>query len=356
MKERLKKYDNEIYTIPYWKGNSVYHESLTFINYANSKPKASLLFKPSEIISLRSSSLEIEYIEGKDFIVENNWIIVIEGSRIPVIVESDLYTEEASFPSKSCDKNYAYFSNGSLLEKQISVTYKHSDKWDGYIPQYCGEMLPKTVSKLKNREPLKIAFIGDSITALGDISGSQNCKPFMPRYSEMVTERMRTLSGSNIEYINLAIGGTSSNKYLEDEDMKNQVHAFKPDLVFIAYGMNDGGWLNSEKFTANISAIINDIKSKLPEAEFILISTVVPNKDACWANRSPVYIFQDDYEKAMEKLEQKGICVARINTIYNYLERKKGFWSMTATGLNHPNDFTVRMYTHTILQMIFEEI
>ena len=352
MIERLKKYDNEIYTIPYWQGNTIYHETLVFVKNGTDNPRAKLLFNPTEIISFRSSSLENEFELEKDYLIDGNEIILTDNTSIPIIQEDELYTEEENFPSKSSEKYYNYFGGGSLWVRTVSVTYKHNGKWTGHIPEYCGDKLPFVTNKIKNKQSLKIAFIGDSITALGDISGSQNCKPYMPRYSEILVERIKTLTGASIEYKNLAIGGTYSTRYLEDEAMQSEVHNFSPDLVFIAYGMNDGCWANAETFTQNISKIIDNIKAHQPTAEFILISTVLPNKDACWKNRNLLFRFQNDYESEMLKLETKGICVARITSIYNYLEENKGFLSLSATGFNHPNDFTVRTYAQAILQML----
>ena len=354
MLNRLSKYDNEIYTAPYWENDTVFHELLVFIRKNDDLPRAKLLYKPTEILAVKSATLEMEYIEGEDFTVENNEIILTKNSKIPIVDESELYTDSDSFPSKTTDKFYNYFNECSLFKREVAVTYKHNEKWLGYIPKYCGDILPRTTSMLKNKEPIKIAFIGDSITELGDISGSQKCAPFMPRYSEMVIERISSLIGTEIKYENVAVGGTSSDNFLKNEAIRNTIYNLEPDLVFIAYGMNDGGWIKPDIFVENIKAIIYDLKAKFPSCEFILISTVIPNRDACWSNQSPIYIYQSDYEKAMEILEEKGIALARITSIYSYMENIKGFYGMTATGINHPNDFTVRVYAQTILKMLFE--
>ena len=60
----------------------------------------------------------------------------------------------------------------------------------------------------------------------------------------------------------------------------------------------------------------------------------------------------DEFYQLIFEVANDGICVARITSIYNYLEEIKGFLALSATGFNHPNDFTVRTYAQTILKML----
>lgn len=351
----LDSYDNEIYVNPYWGGNTIYHEPITFIKNGNGDVKASLLFEPEEIFSFRASTLDIEYKKGKDFIVNGKEIILTPDSNIPFIEYNRLFCDEKTFPNRNGDRYYKYLGGGEIALKQVAVSYKHSEKWDGYVPQYAGDFLPYVCKKLKNKEKLHITFVGDSITANGDISSISKIKPFMPRYPDMTVSALKRITGADITFDNFAIGGTVSEDFFKNEKVLNNAVNSHPDLLVIAYGMNDGTSVPVNTFKENIQKIFLKVKECNPECECIAISTIIPNTDACWVNHIPVFNFQDKYENALDELEKIGFAVARMTSVYKYLEEKKSFYSLTANGINHPNDFTVRAYAQTLISMLIPD-
>lgn len=350
----LNAYNNEIYTYPFWQGNTIYHESIMFITEKGEAPKAKLLFCPEEIITVRSSDLKTEYKEGRDYILSGNEITVPEGSCIPIINKQELYCEEKSFPSRDKERYYAYLGGSKLLTKQVAVTYHHKDNWQGYVPKFSGELLPRVTKKLTKGENVKITFVGDSITAMGDISGTVGIEPFMPKYPDMLREKLENVCGCEIEMKNFAIGGTVSHDFFANETVCNSAVNSQPDLLVIAYGMNDGsGWgVKPTDFANNIKKIADFVCEKNPECEIIAVSTLVPNTDACWADGNPIYGYQDKYEEELLKMEKQGFAVARMTSVYKYLKEKKDFYSMTGNGINHPNDFVVRAYAQTLFAML----
>ena len=130
------------------------------------------------------------------------------------------------------------------------VTYTHNDSWNGFIPKFSGQLLPRVTDKISKKEKIKITFVGDSITANGDISGSAGIKPFMPKYPDMLKEKLESVCKCNIEMKNFSIGGTVSRDFFTDEEVCYSTVSSQPDLLIIAYGMNDGsGWgVNTEGF------------------------------------------------------------------------------------------------------------
>lgn len=348
----LDKYDNETYLKPYWCEDTIYHEAVTFIKKNEEYAVASLLFEPTEIISLRSSTLEQEYILGKDYTVNGKEIIVTKDSKIPTIDYDELFCNEKSFPSKTSDKHYKYIGNADIILKQVAITYKHSGKWNGYVPTFSGKLLPRTCKKLKNGEKLHITFIGDSITVTGDTSGMSHVAPFMPRYPEMTAQALKRITDCDITFDNFAIAGTSSVNFFNNKDLSGKASDSSPDLLIIAYGMNDS--IDADDFKDNIKNIYLTVREKNPDCECIAVSTLVPNRDACWEGGAPIYKYQDKYESALLSLEETGFAVAHMTSIYKYLEENKGFYSLTGNGINHPNDFVVRAYAQTLVTMLAE--
>ena len=120
--------------------------------------------------------------------------------------------------------------------------------------------------------------------------------------------------------------------------------------------MNDGsGWgVNTENFKQNIKKIADYVCESNPECEVIAVSTIVPNTDACWTDGNPIYGYQDKYEEVLLELEKEGLAIAKMTSVYKYLEENKGFYSLTGNGINHPNDFVVRAYAQVLTDMLWE--
>lgn len=352
--ENLDRYDNDIFTRPFWVGNMMYHEPIIFFNDEKGViSKGKLLFKPEDIVSIRSSSLEVEYENGKDYFLENGRICIPACSRIPIMNREELFSEKTLFPSRDRKHFYEYLG-GKILPKQVAVTYRHHDAWQGPIIKERSDLLPRVTAMLAKGEDVKITFVGDSITANGDTSGSEGIKPFMPKYPDMIEERLRTICTGKITMQNFAIGGTMSRDFFQNETVANNTILSKPDLLVIAYGMNDGGGLGVQPtdFKNMIRRIAKYVCEKNPNCEVIAVSTIIPNTDACWESGNTVACYQEHYEASLLPLEQKGFAVAPMTSVYRYLELKKGFYSLTGNGINHPNDFVVRAYAQTLLTML----
>ena len=121
--------------------------------------------------------------------------------------------------------------------------------------------------------------------------------PFMPPISTMVTAQLKkSYDNNNITEINTSVGGMHSE--WGKEQAAERVAKYNPDLVIIGFGMNDSGLtvevngaksaVDVARYEANIRAIITSVRSKNPNAEFILVSTTVPNPDcAGWTVWQP---------------------------------------------------------------------
>lgn len=78
---------------PFWLSNTMEGESVLFIKGDGvARPKASLLFPPTKILSVGSASGKAAYVEGQDYIWQrgSNEITLPAGSRIPFRTPQDL--------------------------------------------------------------------------------------------------------------------------------------------------------------------------------------------------------------------------------------------------------------------------
>ena len=113
-----------------------------------------------------------------------------------------------------------------------------------------------------------------------------------------------------------------------------------------AIGMNDGsGRRPPEEFAALTQSIMADVRAKKPEAEFLLVSSICPNREAC------LYGNQEDYPAALAALCGNGTVLANVTAVHQELLKRKRYMDMTGNNVNHPNDYLHRIYAQVLMAL-----
>ncbi len=170
----------------------------------------------------------------------------------------------------------------TITKYQITVTYEHDGGWDGEIPIYQGTKFKNFLTKLERKEPVTFLFYGDSITVGCNASGTEyggNIKPYMPNFATLVVDELSSIYETKINYVNAAVGGMNTDWGVEN--VHERVCKYASDLVIIGFGMNDFG-LSPTEFIEKIKNIISEVKKIVPNCEFIVCSTTVPNPASTW--------------------------------------------------------------------------
>ena len=348
------KYNVEAYTAPFYRDTVVYQESaMIVLNEDGSFPDISLLYPIEEIISVRSSALDVEYTEGKDFSVVDGKLHILPKTSMPYLRYDEMYLDSpvANQSWASADGGYLFSVEGKgFHSRQISITYKHAEvSYDGFVQSYKGDLLPQTMKKLSNKEQIKVAFIGDSITYGLNVSGPINAAPFTPSWAAMTVEALNAVYGQNVTFKNFAVSGTTASWGIEQMD--SVVIPSQPDLLVIAFGMNDGaGNVTADIFASELSAMIKKMKDANPDCEILLVSTTLPNPEIPEA-----YKTQPDYEVAMLELEETGVAVVQMTSTHRDLLKYKNFYDISGSNLNHPNDFLARIYAQSLIAALIED-
>lgn len=341
---------NEMMT-PFWNSDTMYGESLLMVSENGSPAAASLLFNPDEVLSVMNSHLDIQYREGVDWTLEGRTLKLLPGSSIPFMQEQEFYPaapeEGESFPRVG--GGYVLFHEGTFFhDHQITVTYKHSDKWSGSIPQCKKSLLPETVKRLKSGKPFRLALYGDSIAYGANASGMMGAPPYLPNWGNLVSMKLQHYYKSPVAFINPSVGGMNS--VWGKENVEKLVAAENPDLAIIAFGMNDGtGQIPPDEFIGNITAIMASIREKCPGTEYILVASILPNHETFFWGQ------QENYLPELQKLEGPGCAIADMTSIHRELLRHKKLRDMTGNNINHPNDFLTRWYAQVISRTIIGE-
>jgi lysophospholipase L1-like esterase len=170
----------------------------------------------------------------------------------------------------------------------------------------------------------------------------------MPPYGLLVARGLESYYGREIKYENLSVGGKTSDWGVQVVD---DVSRHRPDLVIIAFGMNDASThMPADQYQRNIKRIMEGVLRLNPGAEFILVSTMVGNPE--WTASSMEH-YQAYREKLFE-LQSDSVAVADMTSVWMEFLKHKTLLDITGNGVNHPNDFGHRTYAQVILSLLSE--
>ena len=386
--EELLAYDSfnlNAYMKPVWKGKYMYNETVMFVGMDD---QASLLYTPDEILSVTSYDLKTTYEKGKDYDVVDGKLVLLEGTRIPVI-SFDQYYHEKEIPGMPAQlqvkldgkKYFVYWGEGDTMTKwQVAVTYTHSQTWEGFKPEN-SDQCTKLIAKMEAGEDVTMIFYGDSITFGATSSSGAGVHPYAPPYTQMFTQYLAqkygytikyvntgltgacvppaedTVFGTNgtITYINPAVGGWTSadgfNKF--NEYVKPFVEQYGCDFFLLAFGMNDAGNTPKNEQKA-IKKIADELYALKPEAEMLLVATMIPNPEAINGWYGNQHRFEDVFVAlANDYVEEgKSCAVAKMTSMSQRILENKRFRDHTGNNINHPNDFLGRLYAQVVFQTV----
>ncbi len=341
---------------PVWDTDTVWNETLIMLREENGTAAAPLLYTPEKILDVTNAACNETYTEGKDwFLLEDGSFCLTPESRIFAFTRAELYPTQPipgnSFPMP--DGNLL-FGEGSMFHDRkicISYTVKACD-WPGVTPVSARDRLPHTFAALDSAAPLHILLYGDSISAGGNASLYIAADPYQPPFGELFGVGMSRRFASPIRFTNTAVGGRETEWGIRWA--KHLVNSYAPDLVLLAFGMNDA-CKTPEEFVANTRKIIEIIRADKPETEFVLIATSTPNP-ILTDERARFVGHQAEYKAALDALAADealggGIAVADITGMQAALHSRKRFLDTTGNHVNHPDDFFHRLYAQYLMGM-----
>lgn len=265
----------------------------------------------------------VVYQEGQDYAVDydRGQVRRLDGSRIPD------YSKNSLFGTKDFDHNkFPGFGN---YKEFVFVDYRYTDPFPWPVQARQDTLLPRTKSRLERGEPLTVCAFGDSITAGGDASA-----PELIYWQRWLASLRARYPKSTITGINSATGGDTTVQGLARLEQKVLVR--KPDLVLVAFGMNDQnvGSVPLSQFEANLGEIVDRIRKDAP-AEVILLSSCLPNPNWHWTSgRMP------EYGRVTGKVAAAKRCAfADVLTDWTTVVDRKKPEDLLANNVNHPNDF-----------------
>ena len=337
---------------PFWQGDIVQGESVLFIkNFPTDEARASVLFPIQHVLAIRNSAGDITYEEGRDY----EWtpgareIVLPAGSRIvsrtPAKLRRPSGSQKYRLTHRDGQGEIFFGARLEYAEMQTCITYQHASHWKLAIPTFDATVLPRAVHKLLNKQPLSIVLLGDSISAGANSSKLGAAAPFQPAYPELLQRHLAARFGTQVGLKNLSVGGTDTNWGLTQID---KIIEAGPDLVILAFGMNDSAKRTAQDYQANTRKMIGRIRAELPESEFVLVASMLGNPD--WTRLRHESF--PEYRDALAELCDPGIALADLTSVWTGFLELKQDWDQTGNGVNHPNDFGHRVYAQVISTLL----
>ena len=339
---------------PAWASEVVVRESCVLLQKDDDSPiEAKLAFQPAEILSVTSADRSYQYQVPEELKQSSGSNVLTFQSASPVqpIQDKDLYLPVGAPHSYkhrmgNSEQNLLYRPGRWFHDHNIEVTYRRDmavSPLKESVTTY--GTLPRTLSMLASGSALTIGVSGDSISTGLDASDKTAAPPFQPGYPELVVAQLRVLCDSDVRLVNRAVSGWSIANGVGDLD---KLLAENPDLLIVAYGMNDVGRRDPEWFSQQTQQLIENARKADPEIEILLVSTMLGNGE--WVH-TPRDMF-DVYRDELKKLVQPGVALADVTQVWTEMLMQKPDFDLTGNGLNHPNDFGHRLYAQALLQVL----
>jgi lysophospholipase L1-like esterase len=272
----------------------------------------------------------VTYEPGKDYVLDAKagTIARTKDSRIPDFSTNVLFGKKdfdhSKFPGYSNNKFFVFVDYAAREVPDVRPQ-----------PVDVAAQLPKTLEKLKAGKPLKVIAYGDSITAGGEASRVE--LEYTPRWIREVLKPK--FPNSEITFENGATGGDTTAQGVQRLEQK--VLTRSPDLVLIAFGMNDNNvsGVPLAQFQHNLRGMIADIRRRTG-AEVILLSTFPPNPE--WHFNSHQ---MQSYAKATKDVAAEvNAPYADVFGVWEKVLKRKDPSSLLGNNINHPNDFGHWLY------------
>jgi lysophospholipase L1-like esterase len=203
-------------------------------------------------------------------------------------------------------------------------------------PKGYSSYVQQTISKLEAGAQITIVALGDSIT-LG--YGTTNNYPNM--WAEALKQKY---PNAVIKMVNSGVSGDTAEGGLMR--LKSDVIKYKPDLVTIAFGLNDlkKGWTKQE-FKSNLKKIIEEIKAHT-QAEILILTTSIVNVLFFTQYIAP-------YNKVIRQVSKEyNIGLVDINRAWKERIKKTPINTLLIDGI-HPNIEGYKIFVDELMKFFY---
>lgn len=340
--------------VPISSGPLVYREScMPLAVDPNKELTLQLLYPAKKITEVIHNAAGAKLQEGRDWILRDGKLVLPAGSHAPIQRESEFFAPLKKDKDGTVKRVYneIRLEEGTWYhERQIEVSYEPTVRdWSFPPPISSLDNLPRLKRLLTTKSPVRLILFGDSISVGGNASKVQGCWPYQPCFGELVVWKLEQYYGNKITFMNHSRGGGTASYGVSQVD--SQVGWFKPDLAIVAFGMNDRSPARRVVFRASLEKIIDTIRARSPETEFIILAPFM-NNPVQPTGSEPILAIRDE----ALKISRPGLAYVDVTTAHQeILKHKKNYLDLSGNGANHPNDFLHRIYAQRLLEVLIPD-
>ncbi len=282
---------------------------------------------------------EVDYLEGK--------IRRLEGSSIPDFSKNSAYGAEIK--SLDLDKITDY-STYHVANFSVYARYRFdtpsNDTYDKVLSEIntnnATTFPEKVIEKIKNGDDIIIGIIGDSI--------SEGCEATPGNeYFTLLANFLEKQGKGKVEVVNVAIGGRSSDSGVAQvQTLFDKLEGKTPDLITIAFGMNDQNsltdvpWTSPEQFVKNIDATVKKIEALATELPEIMLITAMP-ANPIWNYTSGKWYELGDALR--EYAKENAYPIADAGALFqSELDHGQTYEELITALINHPGNYGHNLY------------
>ncbi|MDD3155851.1 MAG: SGNH/GDSL hydrolase family protein, partial [Victivallaceae bacterium] len=218
--------------------------------------------------------------------------------------------------------------------------------------------LPKRLPRFRAKltEPgatVRIGWLGDSISEGYNASGYIGVSPFQPPFAELTAREIGGHFRVAAELFNHGHNGARTAYPLQNQEIWCED---KPDLLVVAFGMNDfASPAGVDGYLANLAVILRIAHSCSANTEVLLLASMCGNP--AWKN-TPLETAAV-FSQALRKFAtDQGDAVGFVDlfALWSWFLRRKNFLDLTGNGVNHPNDFGHRALACGVCSTFVQEV
>jgi hypothetical protein len=311
-----------------------------------------LEYSPQKVELLETMDGKYQFLQGKDYEIDE-YDAVLKMTRFSSIPSLRLVGGNGIGFDRfvTLDGLPLLFSEGSYIhEHQLRVAYTHKGEKKGLEVAPLGLSQATKALAIKNakQDSFRIVLVGDSISCGSNASSVTHSQPFQLPYDQLFIKELRSRISAPITFSNLSRGGEKIDWSLQK---LSQIITLQPDIVIVAFGMNDATAETSPlEFAAKLDTFCTEIHTSLPYSQVVLLSGILPNPKWSLAH----YPLHWDYHELMMQMEKdKDYCIfVDCKTISLELYKRKQYADFTGNNINHPNDYMHDMYAKSLINLL----
>jgi lysophospholipase L1-like esterase len=333
-----------------WASSVVTRESSVLRATAVGEPARARLAYPAErilAVTTADGCRAIDPAAGYTHQAGSHEVVFTTPLPVPPILDAERYLPvgaEHSYRHRvgQPDVHLLYRPGRWFHDRDVEITYRRAT---AAPPDVVHGDLPRTRARLAAGGDLLIGVSGDSISTGLDASATTATPPFQPGWPDLAVAWLRVHTAADVTLVNRAVAGWSVANGVADADA---LLAARPDLVIVAYGMNDVGRRDPAWFREQTAALVARCREVIPGCELLLVATMLGNDEWIHTPRGMFPRYRDE----LKGLVGPGVALVDMTAVWEEQLAAKEMFDLTGNGLNHPNDHGHRLYAQGILEAL----